>query len=97
MGALHAAQIIGDLGFEHGIDGLAKIMAQQHVFGRNGAVGFQLEHPVPVGLPEVEQGSRRGVNAPLESGGIVWASFGTIRIHYARCLSVLGLQSRSRP
>ena len=32
MGALHPAQIIGDLGFEHGIDGLAEIVAQQHIF-----------------------------------------------------------------
>ncbi len=43
MRALDAAQIDADLGFERGIDRLAEIMTQQHIFGRNGGVGLQLE------------------------------------------------------
>ena len=66
MGALHAAQIVGDLGFELGVDGLGEIVAQQHVFGRDGAVGLELEHPVAVGLPIAEQrlASPRRCSAP---------------------------------
>ena len=50
MGALDAAQIVGDLGFEHRVDRLAEIVPQQNVFGRDGAVGLELEHPMAVGL-----------------------------------------------
>ncbi len=55
MGALNPAQIIGDLAFQHGVDRLAEIMAKQHIFRRDGAIGFQFEHPVSVRLPEAEQ------------------------------------------
>ena len=48
VGALDAAQIDGDLGFERGIDRLAEIVPQQHVFGRNGGVGLELEQPMAV-------------------------------------------------
>ena len=55
MGALNPAQVIGDLAFQHGVDGLAEIVAKQHIFRRDGAIGFQFEHPVSVRLPEAEQ------------------------------------------
>ncbi len=55
MCALRAAQIVGDLGFEFAVDGLSQIVAQQNVFGRDRAVGFQLEHKMSVGLPIAEQ------------------------------------------
>ena len=51
MVALDAAQIDGDFGLELGVDRLAEIMAQQHIFGRDGRVGLELEHPVAVALP----------------------------------------------
>ena len=51
MGALNPAQVIGDLAFQHGVDGLAEVVAKQHIFRRDGAVGFQFEHPVSVRLP----------------------------------------------
>ncbi len=57
--ALDAAQIDGDLGFERGIDRLAQIVPQQHVFGRDGGVGLELEHPMAVGALAREQRLRR--------------------------------------
>ena len=48
MGALDAAQIDGDFCFERGIDRLAEIVPQQHVFGRNGGVRFEFEQPMAV-------------------------------------------------
>jgi hypothetical protein len=63
VSALRAAQIIGDLGFELAVDGLGKIVAQQDIFRRNRAVGFQFEHPVSVGLPITEQRFGRRGNA----------------------------------
>ena len=49
MIALDAAQIDRDLGFEHGVDRLPEVMTQQHVFGGNGRVSLELEHPMAVG------------------------------------------------
>ena len=46
--ALDAAQIDRDLSFQLGIDRLAEIVPQQHIFGRNSGVGLELEHPVAV-------------------------------------------------
>ena len=68
MGALHPAQVIGDLGFESGIDGLAEIVAQQHILRRNGAIGLQFEHPVSVALPVAKQPLRRRRDARLQGG-----------------------------
>ena len=48
MRALDAAQIDGDLGFQHRVDRLAEIMAQQHIFGGNRRIGFELEDPMAV-------------------------------------------------
>ena len=47
--ALDAAQIDRDFGFKRSIDRLAEIMPQQHVFGGNGRVGLEFEHPMAVG------------------------------------------------
>ena len=70
MIALRAAQIVRDLGFERAVDGLGEIVAQQDIFGRNRAVGFQLEHEVSVGLPVAEQRLGRRRDALLQRGGI---------------------------
>ena len=50
MRALHAAQIIGDLSFQRRVDRLCPIMAHQHIFGRNGAIGLELKTPMAVAL-----------------------------------------------
>ena len=63
MRALDAPQIDGDLGFEFGVDRLAEIVPQQHVFGRDGGVGLKLEHPVAVGLLAIEQRVSGGLDA----------------------------------
>ena len=67
MVALDAAQIDGDLGFQRGVDRLAEIMPQQHVFGRNGGVGLELEHPMAVGALLREQRLRRLLDALFET------------------------------
>jgi hypothetical protein len=46
--ALDAAQIDRDLSLQLGIERLAEIVPQQHVFGGNGGVGLELEHPMAV-------------------------------------------------
>ena len=69
MRALDAAQIDRDFLFEHGIDRLSQIMPQQHVFGRNGGVSFELEHPMAVGALARQQRIRRASNAPLQRVG----------------------------
>ena len=57
--ALDAAQIDGDLALQLGIHRLGQIMTQQHIFGRNGGIGFELEAPVPVRLLGIEHRPRR--------------------------------------
>ena len=69
MVALNPAQVIGDLAFQHGVDRLAEIVPKQHIFRRDGAVGFQFEHPVPVRLPEAKQCARRRGDAGLQGAG----------------------------
>ena len=66
MRALDAAQIDGDLGFERGIDRLAEIVPQQHVFGRDGGVGLELEQPMAVGALARQQRVRRRFDVPVE-------------------------------
>ena len=77
--ALDAAQIDRDLGFERGINRLAEVMPQQHIFGRNGGVGFELEHPMAVGALAGEQRLRRFLDVRFEgvssSGGASIVSF----------------------
>ncbi len=53
--ALHAAQIVADLPLELGVDRLGEMMAQQDIFGGNGAVGLELEHPMAVRALEAHQ------------------------------------------
>ena len=48
VAALDAAQIDRDFLFKLGINRLAEVMPQQHVFGGNGGVGLELEHPMAV-------------------------------------------------
>ena len=52
------AQIDADLRFQRRIDAVEE-MLQQHVFGRDGGVGLQLEHPVPVRVLLPRQRRRR--------------------------------------
>ena len=66
--ALDAAQIDGDLRFERGIDRLAEIVPQQHVFGRNGGIGLELEHPMAVGPLAREQSVGRRGDGAIERG-----------------------------
>ncbi len=48
MLALDAAQIDADLALQLQVGRLAKIMDEQHIFRRDGGVGFQLEDPVAI-------------------------------------------------
>ena len=68
MRALDAAQIDGDLRFERGIDRLAEIVPQQHIFGRDGGIGLELEHPMPVGPLAREQSIGRRGDGAIERG-----------------------------
>ena len=43
-----------------------KIVAKQHIFRGDGAVGFQLEHPMTVRLAIAQQALRRRIDARLE-------------------------------
>ncbi len=63
---LDAPQVDRDLALELGGDGLAEIVPQQHVFGWNGGVGLELEHPMPIGTLQREQRVRRGIDAAVE-------------------------------
>ena len=65
MLALDAAQIDRDLAFEFGIDGLAEIMAQQDIFGRDRRVGLEFEHPMAVRLLHLQQ----RIGCPLDGAG----------------------------
>src|SRR4029079_6038698 len=62
-------------------DGLAEIVAQQDIFGRDRAVGFPLEHPVSVGLPIAEQRLPRGGDPLLRRGDFNGLIAG---MHFAR-------------
>jgi hypothetical protein len=69
MGALHPPQVVGDLGLEHGIEGFAEIVPQQHIFRRDGRIRLQFEHPMSVSLTIAEQRPRRRRDARVERGG----------------------------
>ena len=66
MGALNPAQVIGDLAFQHRVNRFTQIVAKQHIFGRDGAIGLEFKHPVSIGLPAVEQRLRRRSDARLQ-------------------------------
>ncbi len=55
MGALPSHDVVCDLRFQRRIDGLAEMMAQQHIFGGDGVVGFELEYPMAIRLLQSEQ------------------------------------------
>ncbi len=71
MLALDTAQIDADLALQLQVLWLAQIMLQQDEFGRDGGVGLQLEHEVPVGPLQVQQGPRgaRDKRLDLVEGG----------------------------
>ena len=83
MGALDAAQVIGDLGLQHGVDRLAEIMAQQHIFRRDGAIGFKLEHKVSVRLGVAKQRPGRRGDARLQRVRIGCHAV-TFQLHFTR-------------
>ena len=88
MRALAAADVIGDLGLERGIDGLAEMMAQQHIFRRDGVVGFELEHPVAVGLLEIADRLGCGADTLLQGVALDLAQLGGgLRLHWLRPLA----------
>ena len=58
MGALNPTQVICDLGFKYAVYRLVQIVTKQHIFGRNGAIGLQLEYPMPISLAVIEQRPR---------------------------------------
>ncbi len=67
MRALDAAQIDADLALELGVDRLGEVMPHQHVFGRDGGVGLELEDPVAVRLLPLEQRAGRGLDVLFQS------------------------------
>ena len=62
MRALDRAQIHGDLALQVRVHAVEE-MLQQHVFGRDGGVGLELEHPVPVRLLPAQQSVARAVDS----------------------------------
>ena len=84
MDALNPAQVIGDLAFQHRVDRLAEIVAQQHILGGDGAIGFQFEHPVAVGLPIAQQPARRRRDTRLQSVTGPGASWFIAGMHLSR-------------
>ena len=83
MRALDAAQIDGDFWLQRGIDRLAEIMAQQHIFGRNGGVGFQLEQPMAVGALRRQQRLRRRIDMPVEVESRSFRHVSSLDLHFA--------------
>src|SRR5260370_22979153 len=68
LGALRALEVGGDLRLDAERVALAEVMLQQHVFGRNGGVGFELEQPMAVRPLQVEERSRGALDRALERG-----------------------------
>ena len=69
MRALDAAQIDGDLALRAALSiGFAEIMPQQDIFGRDGGVGLELEHPMAVRALQVEQRIGRRADRAFASG-----------------------------
>src|SRR3712207_2354105 len=66
MLALDAAQIGGELALQLQIVRLAAEMAEQHVFGWDGGVGLQLEAPMAVVPPLVQERPLRRSDAALQ-------------------------------
>src|SRR5205807_941433 len=68
MRALNAAQIGGNATFERRIDLFAEIMAQQHIFRRDGGVRLKLEQKMAVGVLLRQQRLRSGIDMGIEIG-----------------------------
>ena len=88
--ALDAAQVDADLALQLQVVRLAEIVAQQHVFGRDGGVGLQLEHPVAVrpaggaagrrvarvdGARRAPDGRRRGAGESMRAASSIGALY----------------------
>jgi len=41
------------LGLQRRVNWLAQVVAKQHIFGRDGGIGFQFEHPVSIRPPGI--------------------------------------------
>src|ERR1700751_565046 len=67
VSALDAAQISSNEAFQLQIRALAAKVAKQHVFRRNGRVGFELEAPMSVRLLMRREGFGRSRNVAFES------------------------------
>jgi len=83
MGALNAPQIIGDLGFERSVYRLGQMMTKQHIFGRDRAIGFELEHPVAIRLLATQQSARRLVDARIEGAARFKSDLADCGMHVA--------------
>ena len=68
MRALDAAQIHRDFRFQGCVHRFAEIVPQQHIFGRDGGVGLELEDPMTVGTLEREQRIGRRGDGAIECG-----------------------------
>ena len=66
MRALAAAQIGRDLGFQFRVDGLAEVMPHQDIFGGDGGVGLEFEHPMPIRTLDGQQGVGRSGNRVVQ-------------------------------
>ena len=88
-GRLDTAQIARDLRLQHGIDRLAEIVAQKDIFGRDRAIGFELEHPMPVGALRIGERGGGAVDRGVDGGKRVVGGWGSERGH-ARLLSSVG-------
>src|SRR5580700_6159397 len=65
--ALDTTQIGADLALERAVLRLAKVMLEEDIFGRDGGVGFELEHPVAVGPLHRQQRLRRTLDDVVQS------------------------------
>ena len=69
--ALDAAQVDADLALQLQVFRLAQVVVEQHVFGRDGGVGLQLEHPVPVRPLQPQQAiAWRGPRRPSRTSSV---------------------------
>ena len=54
--ALNSPKVNADLALQIEVVRFTQVVAQEDVFGRNGGVCFQFEHPVPIGALACEKG-----------------------------------------
>ena len=65
MGTLDSPQIDRDLVLQRRVDPV-EVVFQQHVLGRDGGVGFQLEHPVAIRVLPGAQSLRRAADHAIQ-------------------------------